>query len=107
MTTTTAEPSPPFPERGTPEYEKMAKKCIETLERCQPDYSRIRRPMKWIKCSEKTPEDREEVLQYCPTDFTIIGGFRLEGGAPKGISLGYLRSNSTHWMSLPDEPKEE
>ncbi len=63
--------------------------------------------MKWISVKDRLPVEGEQVLQYCPTDYPIINGFKLEAGAPKGISEGFLRSNSTHWMSLPQPPKDK
>lgn len=62
--------------------------------------------MTWISVKDKLPIDEEQILQYCPTDFPIINGIRLESGAPKGFSIDFLRPNSTHWMPLPKPPEE-
>ena len=58
----------------------------------------------WIPCSERLPEENEPVLCYLRTgDFLIM---ELDGAWFDGIHRYSLHS-VTHWMPLPEPPREE
>jgi len=47
MTTTTNNRLRPFPERGTPEYDELCKKCNETIKSCVTNYRKNKGPIMW------------------------------------------------------------
>lgn len=71
----------------------------------------------WISCEERLPVDNRPVLCYV-RDITgegsgyIIGSCEhsefwfLKIGGNKHFSFPYMRIKVTHWMSLPEPPKE-
>ncbi len=76
---------------------------------------------KWIKCSDRLPEDDNDVLVYNYKDGISLGefdsdsvrGYFEEDGAyfitNSGWETQYSWSphmNPTHWMPLPSEPKD-
>lgn len=58
--------------------------------------------MKWISVDERLPEDRKDVLVYLKG-----GDFRVSHCAAGGYWQIWTRElDVTHWMPLPDPPKE-
>lgn len=70
--------------------------------------------MEWISVKDRLPDNKEMVLIYCPTlkhrnkKNNIKTGRKINFGCglrPEGC-LGY-DDDSTHWMPLPEPPKEK
>lgn len=66
---------------------------------------RSRLKMQWIPCSERLPEDEETVLTYKNGRFEVQEYEKRRNG---WISIGWFWSLATvtHWMPLPEPPKE-
>lgn len=89
------------------EYESVAKSLDEAVERVR----KLRKP-RWIPVTERLPENGDWVLGIGPKkgyhvcEYIGITHFPYSGDIPwfsaKGRSL-----NITHWMPLPEPPKEE
>lgn len=64
--------------------------------------------MKWISVKDKSPPQDELVLCWNPrTEWEKVGALTL-ASTSLGISIGYgWRRNITHWMPLPNPPKEK
>lgn len=71
----------------------------------------------WISVKDRLPENNKVVLVYVH-DTTICGTHRfMTGSCDKGfwflgvhldcLSFPHNEYNVTHWMPLPDPPKEE
>lgn len=65
--------------------------------------------MKWIKCSDRLPEEGQHVLIFDKIIYNKI--YEKEYGFYDG-SLNYycpvgLIKNASHWMPLPQHPKDE
>lgn len=78
--------------------------------------------MEWIKCSERLPEHDDNVLVYNYRDGITLGSYDQEcyrsyiekDGSIQVINTGWEvdyhwapQENTTHWMPLPDCPKEK
>lgn len=67
--------------------------------------------MEWIKSCDKKPNDTRGVLVFCPNPPNNIGAIfdaEYEDGEwyCKGGPVSEL-GEVTHWMELPDPPKDE
>ncbi len=69
----------------------------------------------WIKCSDKLPPLKENVILYGPQTDTFVGylewhdkNWKDNTQVLKWIDGEYDEhfSLATHWMPLPDEPKD-
>lgn len=60
--------------------------------------------MEWISVNEKVPENRDDVLIYTSKGF-YVGWYDEIGGWFSGPITAC--KTVTHWMPLPDKPKEE
>lgn len=61
----------------------------------------------WISVEERLPEEDENVLVYGP--WGIGNGYSLAfwyDSAWNDVDSGYPLDNVSHWMPLPDPPKE-
>ena len=86
-----------------------ASKCIEyrAINRIPAIEAEPVRHGRWIPCSEKLPEKHVEVLAYSPYWGKIVvamwgGEFWLEQWTDDDLE----KSEITHWMPLPEPPKE-
>ena len=67
---------------------------------------------RWIPCSERLPESEREVLVYVKGDFDnsipfITTAYRnSEGDWQSDYDGEVIDSKITHWMPLPEPPKE-
>lgn len=68
--------------------------------------------MEWIKCSERMPDDGEEVLVF-QDPYKYMAKYRYKLGwhtydnPLRRNGTVYLCLMPTHWMSIPDKIKEE
>lgn len=59
---------------------------------------------KWISVKDRLPEDEREVLVvYCGEGIKDVHMSWYEGDEFGWATLGYV----SHWMELPEPPKEE
>lgn len=78
--------------------------------------------MEWIKCSERLPNDDEDVLIYDYRDgigigfyeYSNVSGYYEKDGSffitNSGWEVSYdwaRHMDPTHWMPLPKPPKED
>lgn len=65
-------------------------------------------PTKWIPVSERLPNDSKAVLVYAPRNRNIFECFHRGGGCWEIASYTFeiLHDEVTHWMPLPEPPKE-
>lgn len=61
---------------------------------------------KWIDVNDRLPEDRIHVLVYCDECGVAVGFFNSCGNLWKVDGLCYGKTEITHWMPLPEPPKE-
>lgn len=63
----------------------------------------------WIKCSERLPEDGERILIYVhlASHESVQPDTRIEDGGYMYLDSGYsFGKEVTHWMPIPEPPKE-
>jgi len=63
--------------------------------------------MKWISVNDRLPKIDESVLVCCAGDDESCGVYYRERGTGCWYPGGWPIENTTHWMSLPELPKEE
>lgn len=65
-------------------------------------------PRRWIPCSERLPEDFQDVLIWDNRDKTSFTGHYAEcdGWTVDGYDVDRFPFDITHWMPMP-EPQEE
>ena len=61
----------------------------------------------WIPASERLPEAGERVLCYCRANIYEVMKMRTDGDWVYDVHHIYMHSFVTHWMPLPEPPKEE
>lgn len=87
------------------DYEKLAEDfngAVELLHK--------RSKPRWIPVSERLPEAGERVLCYCRANIYEVMKMRTDGAwvhNDKVYDSAYISGFVTHWMSLPQPPKEE
>ena len=59
---------------------------------------------KWIPVAERLPEDGARVLTACDDGLTRLG--ISKGGFPSVVNREHRFSDVTHWMPLPEPPKD-
>lgn len=67
-------------------------------------------PTEWISVDERLPEEREDVAILIRLDGCIyyrVGWWRGENVEWMQAGLGLIEGTVTHWMPLPEPPKEE
>ena len=62
----------------------------------------------WIPVSERLPTDSKAVLVYAPRNRNIFECFHRSDGYWEiaSYTFGILHDDVTHWMPLPEMPKE-
>jgi hypothetical protein len=65
------------------------------------------RPVEWIPVTERLPDAGERVLCYCRANIYEVMKMRTDGDWVYDTNHIYMHSFVTHWMSLPQPPKEE
>ena len=66
----------------------------------------LERMPKWIPVTERLPRDRQFVLVYCGDNKRIRPSDRFDVAILLGDSI-FTSLGVTHWMPLPQPPKEE
>lgn len=90
-------------------------KEIEWLKKCLQD---LPKPPRWISVEERLPEQRinQNTLDFeyalCATTFGDVRPYKYgrrigQGDAHFWNGAGYVDAYVTHWMPLPEPPKEE
>ena len=62
---------------------------------------------RWIPVTERLPEAGERVLCYCRANIYEVMKMRTDGDWVYDTNHVYMHSFVTHWMPLPQPPKEE
>ena len=62
---------------------------------------------RWIPVTERLPEVRVWVLCYCRANSFDVFRMTDEGHWQYGNRSIYMKGYVTHWMPLPEPPKEE
>lgn len=69
--------------------------------------------LRWISVEEKLPENEQMVIGYTPCDgYMFVGYYREEQNWKQWYIVTAMRSTKyvtkkvTHWMPLPEAPKE-
>lgn len=65
---------------------------------------------RWIPVTERLPEAGERVLCYCRANIYEVMKMRTDGAwvhNDKVYDSAYMSGFVTHWMPLPEPPKEE
>lgn len=62
--------------------------------------------MDWISVKDRLPEE-DEVLLYNKSLPVELREMKIEGRHEAHMDIGYIRYLTTHWMPLPNPPKEE
>lgn len=63
--------------------------------------------MEWIRVDNHLPEEHEEVFTYGETGICTAEIAWFDEGIPYWMCRGEFSVDPTHWMPLPDPPKEE
>lgn len=64
-------------------------------------------PVGWIPVAERLPDAGERVLCYCRANIYEVMKMRTDGDWVYDTNHVYMHSFVTHWMPLPEPPKEE
>ena len=62
---------------------------------------------KWIPVTERLPEDGKYVLCFCRANIICVLRRDKDGDWYENPAHVYMSSFVTHWMPLPEPPKEE
>ena len=83
------------------EDQKLSETCFRAADAIEELQSQLPR---WIPVSERLPEEKENVLCLCRGNLVRI----LYFGGEVWVGFGaYIKSFVTHWMPIPEPPKEE
>ena len=63
--------------------------------------------LRWIPVTERLPEEGQRVVIVAENGFMGIADYRSDTTSLAIKFLGAIVSNATHWMPLPEEPKED
>ena len=86
-------------------------KQINQMENCIMDEAadaieKLSKP-KWIPVTERLPEDGKYVLCFCRANIICVLRRDKDGDWYENPAHVYMSSFVTHWMPLPELPKEE
>lgn len=104
-------------EEACDSYQKameLLEKSIDSVEykgKTMKEWSKILVDRQWIKTSEKLPPTNVDVLCYFPSkDYgpKVMVAYKEIGSCPNNwFSESFRWGIVTHWMPLPEPPKEE
>jgi len=60
----------------------------------------------WISIKERLPESHDDMLLRDGEDTYYIGWWRKDAESWDSYEHGWIRANITHWMPLPEPPKD-
>ena len=63
-------------------------------------------PVKWISCKERMPEDNDRVLILAKNESVYIAKHRVFGHFVVSFEYWLDDTEVTHWMPLPEPPKD-
>lgn len=93
---------------------ELLEKSIDSVEykgKTMKEWSKILVDRQWIKTSEKLPPPNVDVLCYFPAkDYgskVMVAYKEIDGGINNWFSESSRWGIVTHWMPLPELPKEE
>ncbi len=85
-----------------PEHRECYDGLDEVNEACRMGMEALERT-RWIPCSERLPEHSARCLCYCNEKVSVLKYWRTQ----QEFQYGGRKRNVTHWMPLPELPKEE
>ena len=91
--------------------ENLLDKAAEAIERLTAENAALREKQRWIPVTERMPEIGQKCL-IANREIVVRGWLRPDGVWKTGVSSDELWSKfslhtPTHWMPLPEPPKEE
>ena len=88
-----------------PDVREEARKAAEEKKKAKPKFG------EWISVFDRKPKPRQKVIiKFCdpvPEDSIAIVRFDTFGTFGEFSDGGYVYRDVTHWMPLPEPPKEE
>lgn len=90
-----------------PEHREHYDGMDEVNEACRMGMEALERT-RWIPCSERLPEDLQDVLIWDNRDETSFTGHYAEcdGWTVDGYDVDRFPFDITHWMPMPEPPEE-
>lgn len=90
-----------------PEHREHYESIDPVMEACRMGMEALERT-RWIPCSERMPEDFQDVLIWDNRDETSFTGHYAEcdGWTVDGYDVDRSPFDITHWMPLPEPPEE-
>ena len=92
------------------ELQAAEKKYLANISALETENQHLKRERYWIPVTERLPEAGERVLCYCRANIYEVMKMRTDGAwvhNDKVYDSAYMSGFVTHWMPLPQPPKEE
>lgn len=91
-----------------PEHREHYESIDPVNEACRMGMEALERT-RWIPCSERLPEDFQDVLIWDNIDKTLFTGHYAEcdGWTVDGYNVDRFTFDITHWQPLPEPPRKE
>ena len=83
-------------------HDRYADFCVAQGE----ELSKLKARQRWIPVTERLPEEGQRVVIVAENGFMGIADYRSDTTSLAIKFLGAIVSNATHWMPLPEPPKE-
>ena len=88
------------------QYEQEPPTDMDIWNDLQRQINALKEKQRWIPVSERLPEKANRVFVYMKNNYTIIATYFINSHVWRD-DQGSSTSNVTHWMTLPEPPKEE
>ena len=85
-------------------YNKALIECAEIVLKA-PTIDSVPAAPRWVRCEERLPDDSRDVIIFHTSGIVGVGSF-IRPNWYQWYSGGGLPVDVTHWMPLPEPPKE-